>query len=47
MTNSQVNQYLREVLTVLQQRYGVQKFEPEIYLDPHTCPIDPCPLKGL
>ncbi|HEY9642634.1 MAG TPA: hypothetical protein V6C57_19260 [Coleofasciculaceae cyanobacterium] len=45
MTNSQVNRYLREALKVLNQRYGITEFEPEIRLEPLECPIDPCPLK--
>ena len=45
MTNRQVNQYLRQVLSVLSQRYGITQFEPEIRLEAIECPINPCPLK--
>lgn len=46
MTNRQVNQYLRDVLEVLNQQYRITQFEPEIRLEPSECPIDPCPLRG-
>jgi hypothetical protein len=46
MTNSQVNQYLREILNVFNQRYGITEFEPEIRMEPIECPLDPCPLRS-
>jgi hypothetical protein len=45
MTNRQVNQYLRDILQVLNQQYGITEFEPEIRLEPSECPLSPCPLK--
>lgn len=45
MTNSQVRQYLQGILQELNQRYGIREFEPEIYRDPGSCPLIPCPLK--
>jgi hypothetical protein len=45
MTNRQVNQYLRQILTVLGERYKITEFEPEIRMEPMECPIQPCPLK--
>jgi hypothetical protein len=45
MTNRQVNQYLRQVLSELEERFKITEFEPEICLDPMECPIRPCPLK--
>lgn len=46
MTNSQVNQYLRDMLKVLSDRFGIREFEPAIRLEPIECPIRPCPLQG-
>jgi hypothetical protein len=45
MTNRQVNQYLRDILQVLNQQYGITEFEPEIRMEPSECPLMPCPLK--
>ncbi|KAI9129173.1 hypothetical protein [Acaryochloris sp. CCMEE 5410] len=45
MTNTQVNRYLKEVLKVLQERYGITEFEPPIRLEPSECEIADCPLK--
>jgi hypothetical protein len=45
MTNSQIRNYLQEVLAELAPRYGIKNFEPEIRYDPKFCPIHPCPLK--
>ena len=45
MTNTQVNRYLREVLTVLRDRFGIIEFEPPIRMEPSECEIAECPLK--
>lgn len=45
LRNRQLNQYLQEVLTQLEQRHGITQFEAQIRLEPQECPIDPCPLK--
>ena len=45
MTNSQVKHYLRQVLSILNEKYGIDKFEPEIIVPPNQCPLEPCPLK--
>ncbi len=44
MTNRQVNQYLRQVLQELGDRYGITEFEPPIRLEPSECPLMDCPL---
>ncbi|UJB73259.1 hypothetical protein HRE53_31700 (plasmid) [Acaryochloris sp. 'Moss Beach'] len=45
MTNTQVNRYLKEVLKVLGERYGITEFEPPIRMEPTECEIAECPLK--
>lgn len=45
LKNRQIQSYLQKSLNYLQARYGIQKFEPEIRLEPMECPIKPCPLK--
>ncbi|KAI9130040.1 hypothetical protein [Acaryochloris sp. CCMEE 5410] len=45
MTNTQVNRYLKEVLRVLRERFGITEFEPPIRLEPSECVIADCPLK--
>ena len=45
MTNRQVNDYLREVLATLGDRFGIRKFEASVRLEPYECPIADCPLK--
>ena len=45
MTNSQVKHYLKEVLSVLGDKYDITEFEPPIRKDPEQCPLKPCPLK--
>ncbi len=45
MTNRQVNQYLRNVLNVVGDRFGITEFEPPIRLEPQECPLEECPLK--
>ncbi|HEY9621800.1 MAG TPA: hypothetical protein V6C78_15680 [Crinalium sp.] len=47
MTNRQVNQYLRQILSTLTEKYKITEFEPEIRLEPLECPIRPCPLREL
>ena len=45
MTNTQVNRYLREVLSVLLERYGITEFEPLIRMEPSESEIADCPLQ--
>lgn len=45
MTNTQVNRYLKEVLRLLRERYGITEFEPPIRMEPSECEIADCPLK--
>ena len=46
MTNRQVKLYLRNVLTVLEERFRITEFEPPVRVEPQECPIVPCPLRG-
>jgi hypothetical protein len=46
MTNRQVNEYLRNVLAVVGEKFGIGEFEPPIRMEPMECPMDECPLKG-
>lgn len=41
---SQVHQYVSELLSVLEERYGIRKFASQIRLDPHLCSVRPFPL---
>jgi hypothetical protein len=45
MTNRQVNEYLRNVLGVVGEKYGITEFEPPIRMEPMECPMQDCPLK--
>jgi hypothetical protein len=45
LTNSLVNDYLRRILVLLKQKYGITQFKDEFYLPPGVCPLKPCPLK--
>ena len=45
MTNTQVRNYLSEVLKVLRDRFGITEFEPAIRMEPSECEIAECPLK--
>lgn len=45
MTNTQVRNYLKEVLKVLRDRFGITEFEPSIRMEPSECEIAECPLK--
>jgi hypothetical protein len=45
MTNTQVKHYLKEVLKVLRDRFGITEFEPSIRMEPTECEIAECPLK--
>ncbi len=45
MTNRQVNEYLRNVLGVVGDKYGITEFEPPIRMEPSECPMQDCPLK--
>ena len=44
LTNSLVNDYLRRILVLLKQKYGITQFKDEFYLSPGVCPLKPCPL---
>jgi hypothetical protein len=46
MTNRQVNEYLRNVLGVVGDKFGITEFEPPIRMEPMECPTQDCPLKG-
>jgi hypothetical protein len=46
MTNRQVNEYLRNVLAVVGEKFGITEFEPPIRMEPIECPIQECPLKS-
>ena len=39
---SQVHEYLRQVLTVLDTEYGFKKFASQVLINPEQCPIRPC-----
>jgi hypothetical protein len=39
---SQVHEYLRQALTVLDTQYGLKKFASEVLINPAQCPIRPC-----
>jgi hypothetical protein len=45
MTNRQVNEYLRNVLEVVGEKFGITEFEPPIRMEPMECPMSDCPLK--
>jgi hypothetical protein len=45
MTNRQVNVYLRNVLAVVGEKFGITEFEPPIRMEPMECPLSDCPLK--
>ncbi len=45
MTNRQVSEYLRNVLAVVGEKFGITEFETQIRMEPMECPILPCPLK--
>ncbi|HEY9825606.1 MAG TPA: hypothetical protein V6D19_09170 [Stenomitos sp.] len=45
MTNRQVNAYLRDVLAVVGDKFGITEFEPPIRMEPIECPLGDCPLK--
>jgi hypothetical protein len=45
MTNRQVNEYLRNVLAVVGDRFSITEFEPPIRMKPMECPMQECPLK--
>ncbi|MCG9890016.1 MAG: hypothetical protein MH252_02930 [Thermosynechococcaceae cyanobacterium MS004] len=42
---SQVNKYLRNVLTMVGEKFGITEFEPPIRRLPMECPLSDCPLK--
>lgn len=39
---SQVHAYLRRLLSLLDERYGIRKFASQERFDPELCPIRPC-----
>lgn len=39
---SQVHAYVRKLLAILEERYGIRKFASQERLDPGLCPIRPC-----
>jgi hypothetical protein len=41
---SQVHEYVKQVLVVLEAEYGFKKFSAERLINPSQCPIQPCPL---
>ena len=45
MTNRGVNEYLRNVLRVVGDKFGITEFEPPIRMEPMECPLQDCPLK--
>lgn len=45
-TNRQVNEYLRNVLAVVGEKFRITEFEPPIQMEPIECPMQDCPLKG-
>ena len=45
MNNRQVNAYLRNVLDVVVEKFGITEFEPPIRMEPMECPMQDCPLK--
>jgi len=45
MVPSQVHEYIRKMLSVLDEGYGIKKFASEERLDPENCPIEPCPKR--
>lgn len=46
MTNRQVNEFLRNVLEVVGEKFGITEFEPPIRMEPMECPMSDCPLKS-
>jgi hypothetical protein len=44
---SQVHEYVRQVLVVLEAEYGFKKFASERLINPSQCPIRPCPSDGI
>jgi hypothetical protein len=45
MVPSQVHAYVGKMLSLLEERYGIQKFASQLKLDPALCSIRPCPLQ--
>lgn len=42
MVPSQVHTYVRKLLAVLEERYGIRKFASLERFDPELCPLRPC-----
>lgn len=47
MVPSQVHLYVRKLLTLLDEEYGIRKFASLERVDPHLCPMRPCLLHPL
>ncbi len=47
MVPSQVHLYIRKLLTLLDEEYGIRKFASLERVDPHLCPMRPCLLHPL
>ncbi len=45
LRNRQINQYLKDVLTQLEERFGISEFESQVRLEPEECPVAQCPLR--
>ncbi len=45
MVPSQVHQYVRKMLSVLEERYGIKKFASQRQLEPALCSLRPCPYQ--
>ncbi len=42
MVPSQIHLYVKKLLALLEDKYGVRKFAAQERLDPYLCPIRPC-----
>lgn len=42
MVPSQIHQYVKKLLELLENKYGIRKFASLEQLDPQLCPIRPC-----
>lgn len=42
MVPSQIHAYVRKLLELLDEEYGIRKFASLERFDPHLCPIRPC-----
>ena len=46
MVPSQIHLYIKKLLALLEDKYGVRKFAAQERLDPYLCPIRPCVHHG-